>query len=313
MSGESAEFRITNDLAPIRNFQIQANFDECREWLNTELEPYRTMAVTTDSIPQAKKYRANIRRVRDHIDECRKLAKKEVLAVYEPFEAQCKELTMLCDEAAQAIDTQVKAYEEEVRAEKEKALHSYFDTQIAEISGLSEYLNWMSTFNSRWLNTTFGIDKAEAEIDAAITKCRDEVCALRALNTEFETALLHEYSQTHNFAACLRRNAELVETKRREEQRKAGQEAARRAEAERRAAQEAERAARAAEAEKRAAEAKTTTQPLPVVEEARPTIEERVEENLITMDFRVYLTREQLSELKAFLVGNGIRYSRVPQ
>lgn len=295
----SAEFRITNDLTVLKSFTIQGNFDECRAWLTEELEPYRTMAVTQDSMPQAKKYRANIRRVREHIDECRKLAKKEALAVYEPFETRCKELTALCDEAAQAIDAQVKAYEEAAKAEKEKALREYFDAQIDDMAG---YLSWESAFNSRWLNATFGFEKAQSEIDAAITRCRDEVGSIRALNSEFEPALLLEYRQTHDLGACLRRNAELAETKRREEQRKAEREAARRA------AQEAERAAAAAEAE----QASERATQIPEAEEACPMLEKHVREDLITLDFRVYLTREQLGKLKTFLTENGIRYTRVP-
>lgn len=295
----SAEFRITSDLAPLRSFVIQGNFDECRAWLNEELEPYRTMAVTEDSMPQAKKYRAAIRRVRDHIDECRKVAKKEALAVYEPFEARCRELTALCDSAAQSIDSQVKAFEETAKAEKERALHAYFDEHVGE---MSEYLTWEYAFTSRWLNATFGADKAQAEIDSAIEKCTGEVESIRALHSEFEPSLLLEYRQTHNLGACLRRHAELKETKQREEKRRAELEAAKK-EAAGQAAPRPDTAAAPREEEPH----RTDT---PRAADAGSTEEQ---ERIIILDFRIYATQEQLSALRAFLSGNGIRYSRVPK
>ena len=48
----AAEFRITTDLAPLRQFQIEANFEETKAWLTENLEPLRTMAVTPESAAQ---------------------------------------------------------------------------------------------------------------------------------------------------------------------------------------------------------------------------------------------------------------------
>jgi len=75
------------------------------------------------------------------------------------------------------------------------------------------------------------------------------------------------------------------------------------------ARREAEAKARAAaEAERREAEATVVTSPPPAVEatpETPPT------PTLTTLDFRVEATLEQLKALRAFLIANNIKFSKI--
>ena len=70
------DFKITTDLATLRDQQIEANFTEVAAWLDAELKPYIGLVVTEDAIPTAKAYRASLRKVRERIDDYRKEAKK---------------------------------------------------------------------------------------------------------------------------------------------------------------------------------------------------------------------------------------------
>lgn len=313
----AAEFRITTDLAPLRQFQIEANFEETKAWLTENLEPLRTMAVTPESAAQAKQYRAAVRKVSDRIDESRKMAKAAALEAYSSFETKCKELTALCEEAAGALDVQIKAMEEAAKQEKKDRLAAYF-TQV--VGDMAEWLTFDDCFNPKWLNATYAESTAQMDVCAAIDRCRADLNAIRALHSEFETTLLDEYTRTRNISAVLVKNETLGRMKAAEEERKR---------------KEAEAAAKYAEAQQQKAaplkpECIGESDEYEVIDivgtvepqQAHP-VNDLVDEDGHEMpaaqepeykvDFRVFGTARQLDGLKAYMQKNGIRFMPVPQ
>lgn len=313
----AAEFRITTDLAPLRQFQIEANFEETKAWLTENLEPLRTMAVTPDSTAQAKQYRAAVRKIRDRIDESRKMAKAAALEAYSSFETKCKELTALCDEAANALDVQIKAMEEAAKQEKKNRLAEYFAQVVGD---MAEWLTFDDCFNPKWLNATCAESTAWMDINAAIDRCRADLNAIRALHSEFETTLLDEYTRTRNISAVLVKNETLGRMKAAEEDRKR---------------KEAEAAAKYAAAQQ---QKMTPLKPecigesdeyevIDIVGTVEPQRTQPVndlvdedgheippaQEPEYKVDFRVFGTARQLDGLKAYMQKNGIRFMPVPQ
>ena len=278
MSSEMTEFKITSDLSAIRGQVISANFDEVQEWLETNLEPYRELAVTPETISTAKSYRANIRKVRDRIDDSRKEAKKAALAVYEEFEQKCKTLTSICDEAANAIDSQVKAIEEKTATEKIEKLHGEYIAMTDDEVEL--YCPWGCINNPKWRNATYKYDDAVAEITEAIESTRNDLETIRTMGGTDTPYLLDVYRQTRNLSAVIRKASELKTMRQREEHR------------ERDAAwQREEDARRKAERERMDAEQKDKA-------------------HIYSVVFRVNCTKQQLIELGAFMKMNGIAYER---
>lgn len=312
------EFRITSDLQELRKQSISANFDETKAWLTENLEPLRTMAVTPESMSQCKQYRASIRKVRDRIDESRKLAKAAAMEAYSDFETKCKELTALCDEAANALDVQIKAMENAVKEEKRLRLMDYFAKVVGD---MAEWISFDDCFDPKWLNTTYTESTAQADMCAAVDRCRADLNAIRALGSEFETELLAEYHTSRNISAVLVKNETLCRMKAVEEERKrketeAAAKYAALQEESKRVADETLR-----QAEQKASETgKSATETLG--ELSRP-VNDLVDEDGHEMaaaqepeykvDFRVYGTAAQLDGLKAYMESNGIRYGRVPQ
>lgn len=296
MSG-AMEFSISTDLTPLRNFDIQANFDECKAWLDKNLAPYRTMVVTEDGIASAKKYRASIRAVSARIDECRKMAKEAAMQSYKPFEEKCKALTALCDESAANLDGQIKAFDEAKKAEKSERLRAFFNQSIGE---MNDFLTFENIFNPRWLNATYTEEQARKDIICEIAKCSNAVESLRALHSEFETTLLDEFCQTHDLASCLRRNENLTRLKEIEETRK-------------RMRREQEQDVKDKIVAARQGTA-TTAQPAddPPHEEVPTAIAEPAAESPQTLElvFRVRGTAEQLNGLKQYMKENGIQFGR---
>ena len=211
------EFKITSDLQELRKQSISANFDETKAWLTENLEPLRTMAVTPESMSQCKQYRASIRKVRDRIDESRKLAKAAAMEAYSDFEAKCKELTALCDEAANALDVQIKAMENAAKEEKRLRLMDYFAKVVGD---MAEWITFDDCFNPKWLNATYAESTAQADMCAAVDRRRADLNAIRALESPFETELLAEYRTTRNIGTVLMKNSNLTRLKAEEDERK---------------------------------------------------------------------------------------------
>lgn len=313
----AAEFRITTDLAPLRQFQIEANFEETKAWLTENLEPLRTMAVTPESTAQAKQYRAAVRKIRDRIDESRKMAKAAALEAYSSFETKCKELTALCEETAGALDVQIKAMEKAAKQEKKNRLVEYFAQVVGD---MAEWLTFDDCFNPKWLNATYAESTAWMDINAAIDRCRADLNAIRALHSEFETTLLDEYTRTRNISAVLVKNETLGRMKAAEEERNR---------------KEAEAAAKYAAAQQ---QKMTPLKPecigesdeyevIDIVGTVEPQRTQPVndlvdedgheiplaQEPEYKVDFRVFGTARQLDGLKAYMQKNGIRFMPVPQ
>lgn len=297
MSG-AMEFRISTDLTLLRNFDIQANFEECKAWLDENLAPYRTMVVTEDGIASAKSYRATIRKVAARIDECRKMAKEAAMQSYKPFEEKCKALTALCDESAANLDGQIKAFDEAKKAEKSERLRAFFNQSIGE---MDNYLTFENIFNPRWLNTTYAEEQARKDIICEIAKCSNAVESLRALHSEFETTLLDEFRRTHDLAACLKRNENLMRIKEIEEARKRM-----RREQEQDVANKLD-AARTTEAHTPKIEEPPRTEDPRETAHPEPTEEEP---QMFELVFRVRGTAAQLNGLKQYMKENGIQFGR---
>lgn len=223
MSNEMTEFRITSDLSTIRGQVIDANFNEVQEWLETNLAPYRELAVTQENVSTAKTYRANIRKVRDRIDESRKEAKKAALAAYELFEQKCKTLTGLCDEAANAIDTQVKAIEDAEKQAKIAEIKQTYDKIACE--NLAVYAPWEFVYNPKWENKGTSIDAAIEELKNRLIAVENDIVTIRDVGGADTAYLLDIYKQTHDIGTVIRKASEIKALREQEASRKSEEDA----------------------------------------------------------------------------------------
>ena len=282
MAHEMTEFKITSDLSAVKQQIISANFDEVKAWLQENLAPYVDMVVQEDDIPAAKTYRANIRKVRDRIDECRKEAKNAALAPYIDFENKSKVLTSLCDSAAGALDIQIKGFEEKEADAKIAALKAFYDESMMKQTPLVlDCLPWERVNNPKWRNKTFSADAAQKEIADAIEHTVTDIYAIGEMGARDPAYLLDYYKQTHDLAKVLAKATELEHIRNIEQTPQPTKSYA----------DDGLDAVRYAEAAK---------------EEA-----EKLGDAIRQMDFRVWASDSQLRELAAFLRAKGIKYGRI--
>ena len=211
-------FEVTTDLTPVINTDITANFEAVKEWLTEELAPYATMVVTADGIGDAKKTRADIRKVGESIDSQRKAVKKEWMRPYEQFETKVKELTGIVNDAVSNIDSQIKEMENAEKDAKRQRLWDLFTESSADIR---DYVEFEDVFDKKFLNATFAETDAANAIVQQLDDIREGLDAIRSMNSPYESAMLSEYAKSHNLAKAMAEGKRLEAISKAEEERKA--------------------------------------------------------------------------------------------
>ena len=307
------ELRVDQEaLAAVQQLRIPANFEEVGAVLKEKLVPYSTLIVTPDTIPDAKAARANVNRLRSNIDEYRKTVKKLLSAPAAEFEANCKPLIAMCDEAAGNIDSQVKAFERREKDQKIASLRIFFNEKIGEDI---RFLSFEDIQNPKWENKTYSEEAAQKDIISAITTVRSSLGAIHSLHSPFEAVLIDQYLKTRDLAACMQQNEKLIAEQRRLDEL---------------AHDLAEQEEKAVAATMKAAEDAASKAPISIHEalgEIRQSVyegadmpgqtqvprSEQEQPEINVIDFRVWATQAQLMALREFLLDHGIKYGRVPR
>lgn len=155
----------------IEQFNVPAvigfNFEELKSEVTAKTAVYSTMVYGPEQIKEAKADRAALNKFVQAMEVERKRVKSEWMSPYTDFEARMKEITSIVNGAIAAIDGQLKGYEQQRQQEKQDQIEDYFM--------LVPHPSWMTLdqiFNKRWLNATYSIDKAKADIDEQLNKIR---------------------------------------------------------------------------------------------------------------------------------------------
>lgn len=286
---QQIEFTVDNTaLATVKDLEISANFAECEAALTEMVSPYASLVVTEDGIASAKSDLAQLRKISKSISDYRISVKKAYSAPITAFEEKCKALTAIIDTGIENINGQVKSFEAAQKQAKIDGLRAYFDAHAGEAA---EFIGFEQIRNPKWENNGFSVDDAQKEIDGEITKTVDSVAAIRAVSNEFVPSLLQEYTRCHDLVAVLKMNQNLIARKEAEEQRRAAEKAA---------------------ASEKAQQTPVKNTPTEDKHEEDASYDRTEEETVYALDFRVFVTKNQLSLLKNFLNSNGIKYGRVP-
>lgn len=313
---ETTEIRMITDLDKALPQSIAFNFEEVKTWLTENLASYKNMVVTEYEIGAAKADKAKISKLSKTISEQRIAIKKRYLEPYNVFEAQMKELSGMCDEAAKNIDVQVKVFEEKRKAEKREGLKAYFNSINTQ-----PWLAFERIENPRWMNVTYDVEAARADIQQTVDNISDNVAIIESNGGEFESELLLEYQKTLDVTSVMRRGSELKKMKQEREARKAAQEATERARREAIAAHEAAVEKAKHEQDERTAQRKIEEETARRAEELLNSsnlshvegMENAQAEPVSVLDFRCFVTAAQKAALRDWLNANGIRFCRVPK
>ena len=268
--------------------QISFHFEEIKSELAGKLQVYQNMVVTESGIKEAKADRANLNKFKAALADSRKAVKAQWNQPLNDFEGKMKELERMVDEPIGAIDRQVKAFEETKKQDKRQQIERFFEGAVGD---LEEVLPLSKIWNDRWLNATYPMKDIEKEIIERIRKTHSDIGIIVAMQLPCCDQMLSTYLETLDMSRAM-------EEKHKYEQAQKAKAQAKQAEP----ALDSPAAQQTVSVEKERTVAQMNT-PQEAAGEAIP--------ELRVLDFRVWVTPEQMQALKAFLVQNHIRYGRV--
>lgn len=269
--------------------QAIENIQYLKSELTTQLEYYNSLVVTEDRIKDAKADKAALNKLKTAIDNQRKEVKKQTMALYEPLETECKELLSMIDQPIDAIDRQLKAFEEIKKQEKYNTLVEFF----GKVNCL-DFVKLDDVLNPKWGNATVKLDTLKSELAGIVQKLSDDYAEIKKLyaDSPLLTAIIQKFETTRDKGAALAYAAE-IERKEKAEQ-------------ERREREAAEKARREAELKEAAQIQRTGEEEILYPTIAAPS--EPAPEPIGQAAFRVTGTRQQIRALAAYMKENGIAY-----
>ena len=176
---------------------IEWNHEEIKKEVAEKVAHYKTLVYTDDQIKDAKADRATLNKFVKALDTKRKEIKKQCLEPYEKFEAEMKEVINLVNEPIGLIDSQIKGYEEELKAKKLEDVKSAF----AEV-GFQEFVTFDQVFDSKWLNKSVSMSSIKDQMEEKKMQVGKEVMTINALPS-FSFEALAVYKETLDISKAI--------------------------------------------------------------------------------------------------------------
>lgn len=266
--------------------EISWNYEEIKAGIAAIAAEYEGAVYTEETLKQAKADRAELNKLATAIDDKRKEVKNILLAPYNRFEAEVKDVLALLKKPAAEIDAQVKDYEQQ---QKEKKLQ--------EIRDLYDHGNFMGVpfeaiFDQKWLNATAKISAIQKELEKAEREIAADM-AIIEMQEEFRFEALQTYYKTRSLTTAMQTVQQL-----KDQERAKAEFEARRKQQEEQAAQEAQK------------EPEPAQEPAPAItygEDGLPDID-AAGDTRKTIVLRVTLTDDEEAELLDFLQARKIEF-----
>lgn len=184
------EYAVEEDRAAtlqqnIEKLLVEEKFNELQKVLETELVKYNRV-YTVETVKEAKADRASLNKLSKAIADVRKARRKEVLKQVEEFEAGCKDLEKLVDNASSKIDEQVKAVEEARREARKQAIIEYYGTR-------EDVIPLEKIIDNTWLNASVTDSNWKKALDTKYDHIQGELKVIESFGDEKARFVRLEY------------------------------------------------------------------------------------------------------------------------
>lgn len=269
--------------------EIKFNYEELKNQLASMTAEYKGLVFTESQLPEAKKDRAALNRMKKELNEARIQTQREYMAPFDEFKGRIDDLIRLVDEPVKEIDAQIKGFEEAAKEEKKEEIRKLFME-----TGFQNFVTPEMIWNEKWLNKSYSLKQIGEELAQWLNKIRTEVYTIHSLGA-FSFEAMEVYKETLDLNRAIAEGQRLADIQKRKEE-----EAARRAE-EARTKEEAERA-RVQEVD---AEATEQAEPSP----RTPIHPDHWQEKSVTIRITArYEQKEFLNDIFRKLGAEGVRY-----
>ena len=169
---------------------IEWNYTEIKNEVAEKVKYYASLVYTDDQIKEAKSDRATLNKFVKALEDKRKEIKKQCLEPYETFEKQMKEIIAIVNEPISMIDSQVKGYEEQKKAEKLEKIKEYFSEKNTH-----EFIQYEMIADQKWLNASTSMKSVQEAIDERLLQVGKDIATLSQL-AEFGFEATEVYKTT---------------------------------------------------------------------------------------------------------------------
>ena len=161
-----------------------------------------------EMLPQARKDRAYLNGLVKSVEQRRIEAKKAYMQPYDAFEAQVKTLLAPVREVLANLDAQIKALDEQERANKRQRLAAYYEGMAG---ALLEAVPFERIEDPAWLNKTCHLEDAYKAIDAIIERIFRDDQTLDGLALSHPREAKAEFFATLDLSRAIARSKALDE------------------------------------------------------------------------------------------------------
>lgn len=194
---------------------IAFNFDEIKAEMIENLDKYKNLVVTPDAIQEAKKTRAKLNGFKTKLNDEKIRVKKQILEQFDPFDTQVKELMALVQEPINAIDSQIKNFEEQELSEKQTEIGKIYKDNIGPLETL---IPIGKIYSDHWENKGTTLKKVKEEMIEKIEKINSDLRVISGFQSKFETELRTTYLDALNLETVLNKKLKLEEQKKFQEE-----------------------------------------------------------------------------------------------
>ena len=270
--------------------ELDTNIGDIENFVTERIKEY-TPDKFEGNADEAKKKRAELNKGKKQLGDTRQAVIDRLMQPYRDFEARCKNLESMIDDASGKLDAIVKSKEAEEKEAKRALVQTEWSTRNFDLVPFEVILER----NPKWLNKTCKMTDISKEMGAIIKKIHADLETIENNSDDAETLKAHylmclDLGETLSYGEELRKNRELAE-----------QEAAQRPEREHRERLAEQQKEIQQESKDNQGRAKMSS----LVSEA---LEMEVEATVSEYTFSVSVTASQLTGIKNYLTMQGIEY-----
>ena len=167
------------------------NYDEVKQYLQSELMAYNNTSYSMDNIDQAMEDFVVLKAVRKRLTSKRKELEKAYTMPIEEVMSQLDELIEMVKVPYTVVDRFLKAHEKDI---KEREILAYARVKSEALGIYSDKVVESSAFfNPRWLNKTYTDKQWKSDVDQKIQSAFNDIKLIKSLGGEHENALLAFY------------------------------------------------------------------------------------------------------------------------
>lgn len=264
---------------------VKFNYEELKASLSEKVENYKNLVYTDENIKLAKTDRANLNKLSKAINDEKIRVKNLLLEPYTTFENQCKDLIAIVDEAVKNVDSQIKAYEQNIKDEKLKEIMNFFIENVGEYEQL---IDFDKIYNEKWLNATYKMDQIQKDLLHIFAKTKTDLSVIDTqftdenINKQVKMSYFNNIADVNVLTLAILDGNKIIENNKKIEELKQKEE-----------------------------NSQNVTKSTENITNSTQNVTES--EELQQLDFRVFVTQRQKFALKEFLKANNIKFGPVPR